>query len=166
MSIWDNFDEIINVESLKEEVKNVEKNNVNTGEFVEVPHDKYEVRIDKMFPNVSKKGDPMLTIWFTIINHDEFEGQKIFYNQPLKNSWGIHFANELMRSMGTNIEIEFTNMSSYANIIEEVFKYIQDNKLEYALDYRENKKNPKFNEYEILEVFKPEGDFAVDGEPF
>ena len=153
-NIWESFDNIIDVEGLKEEVKKAESN--SGGEFVEVPHGKYEVKIDKMFPNLSKKGDPMLTIWFTIINNDEFEGQKIFYNQLLKNSWGIHFANELLRSFDTGVTVSFEGMSAYAQMIEEIFKVIQNEGLEYALDYRENKKNPKFNEYEIVQVFRSE----------
>ena len=153
-NIWESFDNIIDVEGLKEEVKKAE--NSSGGEFVEVPHGKYEVKIEKMFPNVSKKGDPMLTIWFTIINNDEYEGQRIFYNQLLKNSWGIHFANELLRSMDTGVNVGFEGMSAYAQMIEEIFEAIQNEGLEYALDYRENKKNPKFHEYEIVQVFRSE----------
>lgn len=155
-NIWESFDNIIDVEGLKEEVKKAENSSGGNKEFVEVPHGKYEVKIDKMFPNVSKKGDPMLTIWFTIINNDEYEGQKIFYNQLLKNSWGIHFANELLRSMDTGVNVGFEGMSAYAQMIEEIFEAIQNEGLEYALDYRENKKNPKFHEYEIVQVFRSE----------
>ncbi|MDY4823226.1 MAG: DUF669 domain-containing protein, partial [Candidatus Onthovivens sp.] len=40
----------------------------NGGNFEAVPHGTYEVEVNKMELKKSKKGDPMLSIWFKIIN--------------------------------------------------------------------------------------------------
>ena len=99
---WEKFDKQVDLDGLKEDVKEVEENGF--GEFEDVPEGEYEVAIEKMEMVESRKGDPMLTIWFKIVD-GEYENQMIFYNgvmQPQNDrAWGIkvHRNNEMLRSI-------------------------------------------------------------------
>lgn len=150
--IWDEFDEKIDTEGLKKDVAEAAAN--GGGDFKEVPHGKYEVEVNKLELKKSKKGDPMLSIWFKILT-GEYKGSLIFYNQVLNNGFGIHNANEFLRSMDTDVEIEFVSYKQYHAMLLDVFEAIEGN-LEFALDYQENSKNKDFSTYEIIDVFDKE----------
>lgn len=150
--IWDEFDEKIDTEGLKKDVEEAAAN--GGGDFKEVPHGKYEVEVNKLELKKSKKGDPMLSIWFKILT-GEYKGSLIFYNQVLNNGFGIHNANEFLRSMDTDVEIEFVSYKQYHGMLLDVLEAIED-KLEFALEYQENSKNKDFSTYEIIDVFDKE----------
>lgn len=149
--IWDEFDEKVDVEGLKKDMKEAAENG---GDFKEVPHGTYEVRVDKLELKKSKKGDPMLSIWFKIIN-GEYKGSLIFYNQVLTTGYGLHNANEFLRSLDSGVEIEFVNFKQYHELLLDVLESI-DGQLEYALKYTENAKNKNFSDYEIADIFDVE----------
>ena len=47
------------------------------------------------------------------------------YHFPLCDGWQIHCCNEFLRSLDTNIEIEFNTYRQYAELIENVFQNIK-----------------------------------------
>lgn len=149
--IWEEFDEKVDVEGLKKDVKEAAE---NSGDYKEVPHGKYEVEVNKLELKKSKKGDPMLSIWFKILN-GEFKGSIIFYNQVLTNGFGLHNANEFLRSLDSDVEIEFVNFKQYHGMLLDIYEAVNGN-LEYALDYQANSKNKDFSTYEIVDVFDKE----------
>lgn len=126
----------------------------NGSNFETVPHGTYEVEINKMQLKKSKKGDPMLSIWFKILN-GQYKGGLIFYNQVLNTGFGLHNANEMLRSLDSGVEIEFVNFKQYHNMILDVYEAVKGN-LEFALKYTENSKNKDFSNYEITDVFEVE----------
>ena len=146
-NIWSKFDKTIDAEGLKKDIANAAEGSM---EFKEVPEGQYDVKITKMEPNTSKKGAPMLTIWFKVLA-GEYEGSLIFYNQVLSQGFGIHNANEFLRSLDTKIDIEWNSMEQYADLILDVFEEVDGN-LEFALDYSKNNKG--YNVYKITEVFE------------
>ncbi|WP_282804256.1 DUF669 domain-containing protein [Clostridium tetani] len=148
-NIWDKFDKNIDVEGLKADAKEAANNN---SDFKEVPHGEYEVEVNKLELRESKKGDPMLSIWFKILN-GEYKGSLIFYNQVLSSGFGLHKANEMLRSLDSGIEVEFESFSKYNDMLMDIAEAI-DGKLEYALSYTANKKNNNFSEYEIKDIFE------------
>ena len=148
-NIWEKFDKNIDVEGLKKDAQDASKNN---SDFKEVPHGEYEVEVNKLELRESKKGDPMLSIWFKILT-GEYKGSLIFYNQVLSSGFGLHKANEMLRSLDSGVEVEFESFSKYNNMLMDITEAI-DSKLEYQLSYAANKKNPKFSEYEIKDVFE------------
>lgn len=150
-NIWEKFDKNIDVEGLKADAKEAAENG---GDFKEVPHGEYEVEVNKLELRESKKGDPMLTIWFKILT-GEYKGSLIFYNQVLSIGLGLHKANEMLRSLDSDVEVEFENFKQYNDILMDIAEAVDGN-LEYALSYTANKKNPQFSEYEIKEVFDVE----------
>ena len=150
-NIWEKFDKNIDVKGLK---KDAEEAKNNGGDFKEVPHGIYEVAVNKLELRESKKGDPMLSIWFKILA-GEYKGSLIFYNQVLSTGFGLHKANEMLRSLDSGVEVKFENFNQYQNLLMDIAEAI-DGELEYALSYTANKKNPKFSEYEIKDIFEVE----------
>ncbi len=94
----------------------------------------------------------MLSIWFKILT-GEYKGSLIFYNQVLSSGFGLHKANEMLRSLDSGVEVEFESFSKYNDMLMDMAEAI-DGKLEYQLSYTANKKNNKFSEYEIKDIFE------------
>lgn len=151
-NIWEKFDKNIDVEGLKADAKEAAEN--GGGDFKEVPHGNYEVEVNKIELRESKKGDPMLSIWFKILT-GECKGSLIFYNQVLTTGFGLHKANEMLRSLDSGVEVEFSNFKAYNDMLMDIAEAIDGN-LEYVLSYTANKKNANFSEYEIEDVFEVE----------
>lgn len=145
-SVWEKFDEMIDTKALKEEVEKASEQ----GDFPEVPHGTYEVKIEKLELVESKSGKPMMTCWMKILD-GEYKGQRLFYNQVLHVGFGIHKANEFLRSLDSGLDIEFENFKQYNDLLLDVHEAI-DGKLEYAVKYGEDRKG--FNTFEIKEVFE------------
>lgn len=146
-NLWEKFDKTIDTEGLKKDVESAADGNMD---FKEVPEGQYEVKITKMELVESKKGSPMLSIWFKILAGD-YEGSLIFYNQVLSTGFGLHNANEMMRSFETDLEIKFESFKQYNDLILDVYEAIDGN-LEFQLDYGKNNKG--FNTYKIEDVFE------------
>lgn len=150
-NIFEKWDESIDTEGLQKDVAEAAAN--GGGDFKEVPHGDYEVAIQQMELKASKKGDPMVSIWFKILD-GEFKGSLIFFNQVITQGFQVHIVNEMLRMMVSEMadapEIEFKTYKQYANLIMDIFEAIDDN-FEYALAYKKGKKD--FSTYEIKEVF-------------
>lgn len=147
-NIWEEFDEKIDVEGLAKDAKEAAEN--GGGNFKEVPLGTYEVEVSKMELTKSKKGDPMLTIWFKIIT-GEYKGSLIFYNQVLSQGFGIHNANEMLRSLDSGVEVEFVSFKKYHEMLLDILEAVEGN-LEFAIKYDKNSKG--YNTYEITDVFE------------
>lgn len=145
------FDKAVNLDGLKEDVEKAKEN--GGGNFEEVPAGKYEVKIEKMELTESKKGDPMVSIWFRILS-GKFEKSMIFFNQVITQGFQIHIVNELLRSMDTGLEgIEFNSYSQYGQMLMDIHEAV-DGRLEFGLKYGENNKG--YKTYEITDVFECE----------
>jgi len=148
-NIWDKFDKAYNTEELAKEVKEQKDNG---GNFTPVPFGSYEVAINKMELTESKAHDPMVSIWFKVLNGDH-KGSLIFYNQVITQAFQIHIVNELLRSMDTDLDIEFVTYKQYAQLLMDIHEAVDGN-IEFGLDYTEGKKG--FAKFEITEVFEVE----------
>jgi hypothetical protein len=151
-NIFDKWDKEIDTEGLAADTKEAAKN--NSGTYEEVPHGDYEVAIQQMELKASKKGDPMISIWFKIVSDGKFKGSMIFFNQVITQGFQVHIVNELLRMIVSEMqnapEIEFKSYKQYGNLIMDIFEAVNDN-FEYALSYKKGKKD--FSTYEIKEVF-------------
>lgn len=147
-NMWEKFNKSIDVKGLQADVKEAAENG-GTGEYKEVPHGTYEVKVEKMELKASKKGDPMVAIWFKILEGD-FKNSILFLNQVITQGFQIHIVNEILRSMDTGVEIEFQNFEQYGNLLMDVHEAINE-KLEFALEYGEKK---GFNTFKITEVYE------------
>lgn len=144
------FDKQVDLEGLKYDIMEAEEN--GGGDFKEVPHGKYEVAITKLELTESKKGDPMVSVWFKVTN-GEYKGSLIFMNQVITQGFQIHIADEFLRSLETTVDVQFESYSQYAELLADIFEEIED-KVEFVLDYGENKKG--FNTFEIIDSFEVE----------
>jgi len=149
-NLWDEFDKAIDTKGLAEDVKNSA-----SGDYKTVPHGEYEVSIEKMELTATKETKkPMVSIWFKVLSEGEYKGSMIFYNQVIEQGFQVHIVNEFLRSLDSELDIEFKTYKQYGNLLMDVHEAISG-KLEYALKYSEGKKG--FSKYEITEVFEVEG---------
>ncbi|MBS5317775.1 MAG: DUF669 domain-containing protein [Clostridiales bacterium] len=148
-NIFEKFNQAIDTKGLQDDIKAAAENKTD---FAEVTPGNYEVSIKQMELKASKKGDPMLSIQFKILSAGQFKGQLLFYNQVLTTGVGIHNANQLLRSLESDVDVQFQDYVQYNDIINEVFAAVEDSKLEYALEYGENSKG--FKTYKITDVFE------------
>lgn len=147
-NIWDKFDKAINLEGLKKDAEESAKN--GGGNYKEVPAGSYEVSITKLELGESSKGDPMMKVWFKILAGD-FEGSYLFMNQVLTSGFGLHTAKEFLRSLDV-CDVEFESFSQFGNLLMDMMEKIEENGLEYAIEYGETKKG--FKTFKVTEVFE------------
>lgn len=155
---WDKFDKQVDLEALAADVEEVEKN--GGGSFEEVPDGQYEVEVEKMEMRTSKNGDPMLSIWFKIVDGD-YANQRIFYNgvmQPQNdNAFGlqVHRNNEILRAIWDceKDDVKFTGFKDYADLVLDIHEDI-DGQFEYLVEKGTDKKG--YSTLEIVEVFEVE----------
>ena len=147
MDMFEKWNSNVDLAGLQQDIKDAQDNNK---EFEAVPHGEYEVKVDKMELKSSKKGDPMVSIWFTILD-GKYKNSKLFMNQVVTQGFQIHIVNELLRSMGTDLVIEFVDYKQYAELLLDVAEECDVNNLEFAIKYEDNKGYDKFT---ITEVFE------------
>lgn len=148
---YSKFDKAVDLDGLRADVEEAEKNGgTGNGEFKEVPHGVYEVKVTKMELGESKKHDPMVTIWFTILS-GEFKNSLLFYNQVINQGFQISMAKKFLASMDSGIDIEFESYTQFGQLLMDVHEAI-DGTLEFGLDYGEKKGYSTFKITDIYEV--------------
>ena len=151
MSMFDKFEKfnkLIDIEGLKQDMKELERKN---SEFEEVPLGKYEVAIDRMELKETKNGDKvMLSIVFRIVEGN-YKGRLIFYNQVIMNEIGRRIAIQMLMSLKSGLEMTVEDCVEFAELVSRIQDVVKD-KYEYLLDYNEN--NKKFKTYSIVEVYE------------
>lgn len=156
-SIFDRFNEELDVESLKADIEAVKGNDK---EYEEIPVGTYTVTIEKMEQVLTKKAPerPMLSVVFGIIE-GKYKNQKIFYNQLLTQPFPIHLSTKFLQSLESGVEVKFDNYTQYYDNILDVFEAIEGKK-EYVLEYTKNKSG--YDTYNIVGVFESEG-ITIEG---
>lgn len=105
----------------------------------EVPHGEYEVKIEKMELTAAKETrKPMLSVWFKIVAGD-YKNSMIFMNQVITEGFQIHIMNKFLRSLDTDVNVEFKTYKQYGNMLMDIKETLDESGVEFALDYRENK---------------------------
>ena len=147
MDMFEKWNSNIDLAGLQQDIKNAQDNNK---EFETVPHGEYEVKLDKLELKATKKGDPMVSAWFTILE-GKYKNSKLFMNQVVTQGFQIHIVNEFLRSMKTDIDVDFEDYKQYAELLLDVAEFCDANNLEFAIKYEDNKGYDKFT---ITEVFE------------
>lgn len=146
--MFEKWNQSADLTGLKADIESAKESGDNR-EYEKVPHGQYEVKLDKLELKATKKGDPMASAWFTILE-GKYKKSKLFMNQVITQGFQIHIVNEFLRSMGTDLNIEFVDYKQYADLLLDVAEECDTNKLEFALKYEDNKGYDKFT---ITEVF-------------
>ena len=147
MDMFEKWNSNIDLAGLQQDIKDAQDNNK---EFETVPHGEYEVKLDKLELKATKKGDPMVSAWFTILE-GKYKNSKLFMNQVVTQGVQIHIVNEFLRSMKTDIDVDFEDYKQYAELLLDVAEFCDANNLEFAIKYEDNKGYDKFT---ITEVFE------------
>ena len=148
ITIFDKFNKAFDVENLREDLKNVGSEE----SFREVPVGSlYDVVISKLQLVESKAGKPMLTCWMKITT-GEYENSVLFMNQVINTGYGLHKANEFLRSLESEVEVKFENFKQYNDMILNIHEEI-DGVYEYCVEYDEKK---GFKTFEIINVYEVE----------
>ena len=147
MDMFEKWNSNVDLAGLQQDIKDAQDNNK---EFEAVPHGEYEVKLDKLELKATKKGDPMVSAWFTILN-GKYKNSKLFMNQVVTQGFQIHIVNEFLRSMKTDIDVDFEDYKQYADLLLDVAEFCDANNLEFAIKYEDNKGYDKFT---ITEVFE------------
>ena len=137
----------IDKEQYEKDLEEIKKN--GGADFPEIEPGEYVVKVEKMELKASKKGDPMVSIMFRILE-GEHKKACIFYNQVVLQPFQIYLANEFLNSLETEIEAVFHgDYEEYNNIILDIAEACDN--LEFLLDYGENSKG--YKTYKIKEVY-------------
>lgn len=144
-NIYDQFNNAFDTEQLKKDAAEVATND-GKKEYPEVPCGEYEVSISHLELKASKAGNPMVSCRCKILAGD-YKNQIIFYNQVVKEKYGLHNAKKFLASMDSGIEVTFDNFTQFGNMIEDIADEIKN--AEYALKYFEGK-----NGYKGCEILK------------
>ena len=147
MDMFEKWNSNVDLAGLQKDIKDAQD---NKKEFEAVPHGEYEVKLDKIELKATKKGDPMVSAWFTILE-GKYKNSKLFMNQVVTQGFQIHIVNEFLRSMKTDIDVDFEDYKQYAELLLDVAEFCDANNLEFAIKYEDNKGYDKFT---ITEVFE------------
>ena len=152
VDIFEKWNESADLAGLQQDIKDAQE---NKREYDEIPHGEYEVKVDKMELKATKTDkQPMVSIQFRIIS-GKYKNSCLFFNKKIGGTKNdglmIHQSNEFLRSMETDLEIEFVDYKQYADLLLDVAESCDTNKLEFALKYEDNKGYDKFT---ITEVFE------------
>ena len=148
MDMFEKWNSNVDLKGLQEDVKKAQED--NKGEFEKVPYGEYEVKLDKLELKATKKGDPMVSAWFTILE-GKYKKSKLFLNQVITQGFQIHIMNTFLKSMGTDLVVEFVDYKQYADLLLDIAEECDKNNLEFAIKYEDNKGYDKFT---ITEVFE------------
>lgn len=139
----------VDLQGLQNDVEDAKNN--EGGNYKEVPHGEYEVKIEKLELVLSKKGDPMVSIWYKILE-GEYKDSLIFQNQVITQGFQIHIMNEFLRTLEVIDDVEFEDYEQYNDLLLDISEKIEEEKLEFALEYSCNNKG--YNTFKVLEIFE------------
>lgn len=138
-SIFDEWDANVNGEFLNEVQGSIEN---------KVPYGVYECSLETCEMALTKeKRKPMLKMAFRMV-----EGNRsIFVNRVLEKPFQIALAVNLLRSLGTDVDVKFESYSQFAELCPAVLADAKRLKLTFEVDYRENK---GYDEVAVTNVFE------------
>lgn len=157
MSIFEKYAGKINAEELAASQKEITENAKGGGNYEEVPVGKYEVKVEKLECKKSSKGNPMVSIWFRILEGN-FKNSLIFYNGVFTEDWMRHRVVDLLSALmddnSHKAEINLILKSNDVNTVNEFCMDVHesiDGKFEYLLNYGSSK---GYSTYSIEEVYE------------
>lgn len=157
---YSKFDEIVDINGVKEDMKNKGNN--------ELPEGTYDValldlQLGETGPNSKKPGSPMIKAKFEIINGEE-EGTWVWFNQVVSTGTGLNMGLGFIRSlipdeaehMGVRDGFLPDAIKTYAELgelLDMLKPFIMDH-FEYAL--RIKKGSSGYTNYTVEEIYKLE----------
>ena len=141
-----------NLNDLKRDIEAAEE---NSKKFEEIIPGTYEISIESLAVKETKSGDSLMLSACMKILDGKYKNRLIFFNQLLMTGFGIHKANEFLRSLDTGADIKFEDFIKYDELVKEVEFTIKKMNLEYELEYSKTEKNGRtYDNYKITQVFE------------
>lgn len=147
MSIFDEFDKAYDAKAMKEEVKEAAG---KAKDFDELKPGNYPVYIKAMEVKATKNNEPMLAVQLKV-SEGESNGRLMFANYLLTKPFLIHKANEFLRSLDTNVAVEFDSYGQYADMVDDIFTYTEEHQCDYDVEF--SLRDGKYNEYKVIAVY-------------
>jgi hypothetical protein len=149
-TIFDKWNKSIDVAGLAQDVKEADNN--PQGDYAEVPVGTYECKIEKMELKETKKGDPMVSVWFKILSGDH-ENQMMFMNQVITQGFQISIVKKFLKSLEAvdADQIEFVDYGQFNDLLMDIMEAVDGN-LEFLIEYKKSKKD--FAVYTVKEVYE------------
>ncbi len=149
MNIFDQFDKDFDSKALCEEVKEVEETSTA---YEKVPVGEYPGYITSMGIKATKNTDePMVVIQYKITD-GQYKNRVLYINFVITKKYPIHKCNLFLRSLGSDVEVDFKTYGEYNTMICNVFDAIDEGQFEYDLKY--TLQDDKWDAYEIVNVYK------------
>lgn len=127
----------------------------NGGDFEKLPEGEYTCILEKLELGESQKGNLMLKAQFRIQAGDH-SNQCIFKNCILTGTKNDGFmmlqAKKFLESLDSGIDIEFEGWEDFSDMVEDILTAITDDDLIYVLSLKDNKKNPQYQDIEIIDI--------------
>lgn len=146
---FNKYDKQCDLEGLKKDITDAKENN---GNFKEVPYGTYEVKIVKLELSESKTKKMMVKGQFKVLD-GEYKGSSIFMNQLVDEGFKINIMNEFLKTLEALSEddIYFESYVDYNDLLLDIAESIDEQGLEYLLEYSENKNG--YSTWKIKEVY-------------
>lgn len=145
------FDSMVDLSDMRTADGNVERQ-----EYEDLPDDIYEVEVEKMELKESKKGDPMFSVMFRILEGD-YKGRCLFMNQVVKEKFAVNIVLHFLKATDTveAKDLVFESFKQFDNLICNCYESMKASGLEYAVQQTTTVRGDnKYHSYEIKEVFE------------
>lgn len=149
MDIFEQWNSNTDLVGLRKDIEEA-KEKVGSGEFEKIPFGNYDVKLESLELKPTKKDKKPMMVATFVINAGKYKKSKLWYNQVIQTGTQIHFAKEFLRSLDTGVDIEFVDYKQFRDLVMDVMEAVEEDGLEYALSYEDNKGYDKFT---IKEVF-------------
>lgn len=113
-----------------------------------LPEGKYEVKLTKLEPGISKNNNPMIVCWMQVVA-GQHKDKHLFYYLVISKSFQMKNALDFLNSLIENYTIELTTMSDLYEEVNKLFQYSKDKTYHINLTYKK-----EFPNVEILGIFK------------
>ena len=156
-NIFEKYASKINAEELAASQQEINANAKGGGNYKEVPLGKYEVKVEKLECKMSKSNNPMVSVWFKILEGD-YKDSMIFYNGVFYEDWMRHRVVKFLSALlddsdhegEINLILKSNDVDTINNFCMDIHEAI-DGTFEYLLDYGTQK---GYNTYIIEEVYE------------
>ena len=142
------FSEAFPAEQMKKDMEEAKKNSDK------LPEGDYRVKLDSLELTENKKQNLMLKGQFRIQSGDH-KNKCIFVNQVLTGTKNDGFmmlkAKEVLESLDSGLDIEFTGWEQFAALVADVATAIQEDDLSFTLNI---KNDGDYQRYKIIEVIE------------
>lgn len=147
MSIFDEFDKAYDAKAMKEEVKEAAD---KAKEYEDLKPGTYAVYVKSMELKATKNNEPMMAVQLKVSEGDH-KNKMMFANFMLTKPFLIHKANEFLRSLGSDIPVEFDSYGKYADTIDDIYNWTEEHQCDYDVEY--SLRDGKYSEYKVVAVY-------------